>query len=160
MCRYAMLMWAAVGLLGSVEVRARDDTGAGDPIKKDMEVFQGRWERVQTADSGNILGKAKRVVKDVKGDRETITWYGDGDRVIRSHRTAFKLSESGKVRIFTYGDMEVLDETGKWTKVKSTGSYIYRIEKDQFYEGTGFLYDSPPYFNFSVWKKMAEKESP
>jgi hypothetical protein len=159
MCRSVVLMWAAVNLLG-LGVRAQDDKGAGDALKKDAEAFQGRWERVRTADTSNALGRAKRVVKEIKGDRETVTWYGDEDQVIRSHRVTFKLSEFGKARVLTYSDMEVLDRTRKWTKIKATGSYIYRIEKDQFYEATGFLQDRPPYFNYSIWKKMAEKGSP
>jgi hypothetical protein len=154
-----MLTWAMISLLG-MGVRAQDDRGGGDPLKKDAEALQGRWERVLTTDTNNALGKAKRAVKEIKGNRETVTWYGDNDEVIRCHRVTFKLSESGKVRVFTYSDMEVRDETGNWTKVAATGSYVYRIDNDQFYEANGFLQDNPPYFGFTVWKKSTEKGSP
>jgi hypothetical protein len=87
-----MLMWAMISLLG-MGVRAQEDKGAGDPLKKDSEALQGKWERVLTTDTSNALGTAKRAVKETKGDREMVTWYGDGanhprllDRLVRELR--------------------------------------------------------------------------
>jgi hypothetical protein len=147
-------MAVLIGL--NVPVSAEDKKDADDPLKKDVQSLQGKWERVVTTDA-SILGKAKRAVKEIDGNKETVTWYGDKDQVIRSHRVTFKLAESGNVRTFTYSDMEILEGPGKGTKVAVSGSYVYRIAGDEFCEASGFLQDSRAYFEFDKWKKIKDK---
>jgi len=153
-----LLACALLGLLGIVQsAPAQDKKDVDDALKKDAEALEGRWERLTTTDT-SVLGKAKRAVKEIKGEKETVTWYGEKDEVIRSHRVAYKLSESGKVHVFTWSEMEVLDKAGKWQKAAATGSYIYRVEKDMLYEGSGFLQDQRPFFEFAQWKKVEDRK--
>src|SRR5438067_1297468 len=158
MIRYAMGAAAMIGLLGAaMQASAQDKKDAGDPLKKDAELLQGKWERVMTTDT-SALGKAKRAVKEFKGDKETVTWYNDKDEVIRSHRVTFKLSECGKLRIYNYTDMEILDGPGKGQKVDLNNSYIYRVGEDSLVETAGFFQDELPLCSFARWKKIEEKK--
>jgi hypothetical protein len=157
MSRLMMVACAMAVLFGpNISAWAEDKKDADDPLKKDGQALQGKWERVMTTDT-TLLGKAKRAVKEIDGDKETVTWYGDKDQVIRSHRVTFKLAESGNVRTFTYSDMEILEGPGKGTKVDVSGSYVYRIAGDEFCEASGFLQNSRAYFEFDKWKKVKEK---
>ena len=129
-------------------------------LKQDSEALQGKWERVMTTET-SVLGQANRVVKEFKGDRETITWYDDKGGVIRSHRVTLKLSESGNVRVYTFSDMQLLDADGKeiGPKIHASNSTIYRLEKDKLVEAGGFIQgdafrQSTPYF--AEWKKVVE----
>jgi hypothetical protein len=151
-CAGAMFMLLALALSASAEDKKVD----GDPLKKDTELLQGKWERVMTTDT-SVLGKAKRAVKEFDGDTEIVTWYNDKDEVIRSHRVTFKLSELGKLHIYTYSDMEILDGPGKGQKVKGTASYVYRVGKDFLFETSGFCQDELPFCTIARWKKMEEK---
>jgi hypothetical protein len=149
-------MFALVAFFGLVAPgAAQEKRNADDPLAKDLQALQGKWERVLTTDD-SILGKAKRAVKEIKDNEETVTWYGDKDQIIRSHRVTFKLSQSGNVRVFTYSDMEILEGLGKGTKSKVSGSYIYRLASNEFCEASGFLQNAGAYFEFDKWKKIKE----
>jgi hypothetical protein len=157
MKRFNLLACAILGFLGpATSAPAKDPKATDEAIKKDLEALQGRWERVMTTDT-SLLGKAKRAVREVKGDQETVTWYGDKDQVIRSHRVTFHLSESGKVRVFTWTDMEVLEGLGKGLKPPLTGSDVYRLNSGVLYEASGFV-DGAGYVEFAKWKKAEEKK--
>ena len=153
-----LLACARLGVLGIVRgAPAQDKKDADDALKKDAEALQGRWERVTTTDT-SVVGKAKRAVKEIKGDKEAVTWYGEKDEVIRSHRVTFKLSQSGRVHVFAWSDMEVLDKEGNWQKAAVTGSYVYRVESGMLYQGSGFLQNQRPFFEFAQWKKVEDKK--
>jgi hypothetical protein len=86
-----------------------------------------------------------------------VTWYGRDGEVLRSQRAEFELSRSGKVRIFTFSNIEVLEGPGKGQKASTSGSYIYRVQNDLFVEVGGLLIDEryadrSPYL--LKWKKV------
>jgi hypothetical protein len=157
MSRSILIAFALLGLLGIVRGVSAQDKEGSDALEKDAQALQGQWQRVSTTDK-SVLGKAKRAVKEIKGDKETVTWYDEKDMIIRSHRVTFKLSESGRVRVFTWSDLEFLDQTGKWQKAAVRGSYVYRIEKGVLCESSGFLQDQQPFFEFVHWKKAEDKK--
>jgi hypothetical protein len=158
MLRQALAVGVLCGLVGSApSASTQEKADPGESLRKDAEAMQGTCERVGTTDD-SVLGKAKRAMKEIKGDKETVTWYADDGKVIRSHRVTFKLSASGKVRIFTWSDMEILDGPNKGRKFTATGSYIYRLEKGELYETNGFLQGDPAYFALAKWKKAAAKK--
>ena len=114
---------------------------ADDDTKADLEKIQGSWE---------IAGhptdpQARRVVKEIKGNDETLTFYGEGNAVLRQHRNSFKLtSQNGTpsgVRIWTYGQIEFTEGPQKGTKTPAdfSGAYIYRVDADTIYEAQGLL---------------------
>jgi len=158
----AILGLALIGLAAlAPAARGQEKKEPADAIKKDTGALQGKWERVMTTET-SPLGKAKRAVKEFKGDQETVTWYDDKGGVIRSHRVTFKLSEMGNVRVYTFSDMQLLDADGKENgpKTKASNSTIYRLEGDKLVEAGGFIQGdafrrSAPYF--AEWKKVVEK---
>src|SRR5262249_38064063 len=90
MFRCVMLTCAMVGLLGLVgRAPAQGKKVGDDPLKKDAKALQGSWERVVTS-VPNKNDKVKRVVKEFKGDKVTVTSYGDKDEVLGSRRLTFK----------------------------------------------------------------------
>ncbi len=162
MFRNAMLGFALIGLAVSAPAgQGQDKKDASDALKKDAEALQGKWERVMTTET-SALGKAKRAVKEFKGDQETVTWYDEKGGVIRSHRVTFKLSETGNVRVYTFSDMQLLDAEGKEKGPKDKASYstIYRLDGDKLVDAGGFIQGdafrhSAPYF--AEWKQVVDK---
>lgn len=158
----SILGLALIGLAASAPAaRAQEKNAASDATMKDAEALRGKWERVMTTET-SPLGKAKRAVKEFKGDQETVTWYDDKGGVIRSHRVTFKLSEMGNVRVYTFSDMQLLDADGKekGPKTKASNSTIYRLEGDKLVEAGGFIQGdafrrSTPYF--AEWKRVVAK---
>lgn len=138
MPRYAMAVGVAALLLGLTTAAQPPEQGDAGGPEADAKALQGRWERVMTTDVGG-LGKGTRAVKEVRGDKETVTYYGADGGVIRSHRVTFKLSESEPVRVFTYSGLEVLDGPGKGRKSSASGSFVYRLDRGEFVEVGGVM---------------------
>jgi hypothetical protein len=120
--------------LAAVSPRARGD----DDAQKDLAGLQGNWER--PAREGSDPG-VTRITKEVKGNVETITNYGEGDKVVSKWRNPFKLVGQGDVRLWTYTTVEVLEgpQKGQKTPDDFLGSYVYRLDGDTLYEAEGLL---------------------
>jgi serine/threonine protein kinase len=137
---------------------ARNKRAAEEAVPKaDLEQLQGKWERV-SATEGSPLGEATRVVKEINGNKEIVTWYDSNGDVLRSHSVAIKLARSGKVKTFSYSDMEMMHGPAKGQKVNVKGSFIYGLDKDTFYEANNLLEAAgaePP--SLAIWKRVHEK---
>jgi hypothetical protein len=110
---------------------------ADDDLQKDLAGMQGVWEGPAHPVEPGIL----RITKEIKGNVETVTAYGEGGKLLRKHRNPFKLSRSGDVRVWTATDVEILEGPQKGTKSRPdfSYSYIYRLDGDTLYEAQGLL---------------------
>jgi tetratricopeptide (TPR) repeat protein len=121
----------------------------------ELDRLQGKWERFWATEPGPH-GNARRAVREINRDTETVTWFDAEGKVLRSHRVTFQLFLSGSVRIFTYSNMEVLDGPDKGQTFKGLlGSYIYVLDQDTFYEASNLFIDyagQPP--ELVAWKRM------
>jgi hypothetical protein len=111
--------------------RAKED----EALKKDLEKMQGKWEGRRTGPDG----KEYRLLKEIKGNKETVSYLGDKDQVEISWSVDFKLERSGKARVFRYSNMKLLEGPNRGQEVKGESSYIYRVTDDYFFEVVGFL---------------------
>jgi len=62
--------------------------------------------RIDTARSRRGL---RRAVKEIKGNKETVTFYGEDNKLLRRHTVDFRLKKNGDIRVFTYFNMEVTE---------------------------------------------------
>ena len=147
----------------------RVDAAAGEAApEEDLKLIQGLWEREEPSDS---RASYRRATKDIRGNKETITYYDAGGNVVRRHNVEFSLSRMGDVKIFTYRHLEITDGPEKGTKNPGPASYVYWANEKFFREVWGFLpgQDAPPVVLY-VWKRgggerreaglAAAKESP
>src|SRR5688572_31067519 len=74
--------------------------GTGD----DTSALQGRWEQQAQEESGE---KGQRVVKEVKGDAETVTTYDSAGKVVHGQTAKFRLRRDGPVRVYEFYNRRV-----------------------------------------------------
>jgi uncharacterized protein (TIGR03067 family) len=128
------------------------DSSSGAEASKDLRTVQGLWEREEPADS---KASYRRATKDVRGNKETVTYYNAKGEIVRRHKVDFDVSRTGDVKIFTYTQMEVTDGPQKGAKMPGPVSYIYWANDKYFREAWGFLpgQDTPPALLY-VWRKV------
>lgn len=113
---------------------------AAPAVEEDLKALQGTWERTQVLGQSATAGAREgRVVKEVKGNRETVTTYDKDGTVTYAHVVEFRLHRQGDVRVFTFFDREVTAGPTKGLKVVEPSSYIYRLHDDTLEEVWGFL---------------------
>src|SRR3989442_15974322 len=66
----------------------------------DLSALQGRWEQLPDKPGGTGTPR-QRVVKEVKGDTETVTTYSPDGQDLRGQTERFRLSRPGPVRGYT-----------------------------------------------------------
>jgi len=98
---------------------------------------QGKWELVVSQDLKE--NGVRRAVKEIKGSRETVTFWGDDGKVLRAHTVEIKVTKNGDLHVFTYSNMEVIDGQEKGAKQAGPNSYVYRADDEAFYEILGLL---------------------
>jgi tetratricopeptide (TPR) repeat protein len=125
-------------------------------LNSNLDWLQGKWERVSSMDGGP-LRKAARTVKEIRGNKETVTWYDGKGNVLRSHSVAIQLDHTTS-KALTYSDMEILQGPNRGEKVSGKGTYLYVLSGDTFYEVNHVLDTidtAPP--TFAIWKRKREK---
>lgn len=111
----------------------------------DRKRLEGRWERTLTdADTDNAPGAAK-AVKEVAGNRETVTYLDAKGEPVYATTADFTLELSGRVKLYTYSNLKVTKGKDARGGNAPTGavSYIYRVDGDLYHEAHGLLVDSP-----------------
>jgi hypothetical protein len=144
--RGAALVLTGIGVAVLVTLGARPRTSAADDSRQiavregvdDMEKIQGVWER-QIRPEEKL--PYKRCVKQIAGNREVVTYYGDDGKVQREHIVEFRLEKHGPVKLFTFWNTEITEGPEKGKKVEGKRSYIYRLVGDELSEVWGFLPD-------------------
>jgi hypothetical protein len=122
-------------------------------LKEDLRKLQGKWEHTFTV-KGEQGGEIEiRKVKEIKDEKETVTWYLPGGKVYQVTQVDIKLEKKGKDRIFIYSNWKYLEgpEKGKEFRGK-VGSFVYKIDGDTWTEvletGQGEI----------QWKRVKEKK--
>ena len=111
---------------------------AAPSAEDDLKALQGTWERTQLI-PGPQGPQEGRVVKEVKGNRETVRSYDKDGKETYAHAVEFRLERQGEVRVYTFFNREVIAGPSKGQKVPEPSSYIYRLRDDTFEEVWGFL---------------------
>lgn len=139
------LVLVAAGCL-AVPSRSQDEAppAKAGSVEQDLKALQGRWERKLLGEDRSTRKGEARAVKEIKGNKETVTYYDDDGKAVRATTADFKLEQSGRVRLYTFSNLKVtLGEDQGDAGSKKPLSYIYRVEGDAYHEGHGFLVDSP-----------------
>jgi uncharacterized protein (TIGR03067 family) len=104
----------------------------------DLAQIQGLWERKIGEDVPGLV----RATKEIRGNHETITYYGGpaGDKLLGAHEVDIKVSRRDGIRIFTYSNWVGTEgvEKGR-TPSPAPVSYIYRADDNTFVEVWGFV---------------------
>ena len=130
----------------ALPARSQEDAppGKARSVEQDLEALQGRWERKLLGGDQSARKGEARAVKEIKGNKETVTYYDDAGKPVRATTADFKLEQSGRVRLYTFSNLKVtVGEDQGDAGSKKPLSYIYRVEGDAYHEGHGFLVDSP-----------------
>ena len=137
-------------------VRADDKTATTDDkdLAADLALLQGSWELLH----GNE-GKGEpntRSVKTIEGNTETLRRYSiKTGKLGHEHSVEFRLSKTGSVRVLTFYAVGDSPENGL--------SYIYKVDKDNFYDVPGLL-QGDQYHNYQSqpkvwhWKRVVDKD--
>ena len=104
---------------------------------QDLKALQGQWESIE-AQTGSPDEPA-RMVKEVSGNRETVTTYARDGRVLSAHVVDFRLEREGGVRVFTFSNREITAGPSKGQKFPQPTSYMYRLRGGVWDECWGFL---------------------
>jgi hypothetical protein len=149
--RFTLAFAIVLAMLAALPVRSQQEPASpagnvrkASTIERDLEAFQGRWERSLAGDDDQREGAAK-ATKEIAGNRESVTYVNDAGEPVYATAADFALTLVGRVKLYTYENLKV-------TKGKSKGgdpptgavSYIYRVDGDQYHEAHGLLVDSPP----------------
>jgi hypothetical protein len=105
---------------------------------QDLKALQGQWESLADPHAG-LPDEPMRTVKEVTGNRETVTTYARDGRVLYSHVVDFRLEREGGVRVFTFMNREVTAGPSKGQKFPEAASYMYRLHGAAWDECWGFL---------------------
>ena len=117
-------------------------------MKEELAKLQGEWELVLRTGNRTI-----RSVKKVEGDKTTVTRFDGNGAVISTHASEFTLEITGRVKIFTYFNVD--RTTGRR---KGPVSYIYTVDEDTWVEARGLLKDQPnERLRLFVWKRVRNK---
>jgi uncharacterized protein (TIGR03067 family) len=109
---------------------------AAEPSSEaDLAQIQGLWERKQGDDVPGIT----RATKEVRGRHEVVTYYGEGDKVLRAHEVDLQVERRAGIRIFTYTNWTATAGPEKGRKSDAAVSYIYRADENTYVEVWGFL---------------------
>ena len=118
-------------------VGAAEGQTADKPQSQDLQRVQGKWELVVSPDLKE--SGVRRALKEIKGSRETVTFYGDEGKLLRVHTVDIKLTRQGDLHVFTYSNMEVIDGAEKGSREAGPYSYVYRADDESFYEVVGLF---------------------
>ena len=133
-CTFLMGVVAAAALVGGCAGLNSGESAGG--VGSDNSALQGRWEQLPD-DPGASATPRQRVVKEVTGNRETVTNYAADWKIIQSRSTSFALSRNGPVRVFTIGSGG--SDSGGAAAPKALRTYVYRVRGDEFDEVWGLL---------------------
>ncbi len=131
---FACMLCAPLAALVVLAASTQDKKPDEKALKDDLAKIQGRWSRTGKDQTGNSY----RGLKEITGNKETVTFSLDGD-VKHVHTVDFKLDRTGKVRTFTYSNMEITEGPNKGVIVEGDRTYIYAVKGNHFVEVDGLL---------------------
>ncbi len=125
-----------------------------DDAAEEIKRLQGRFERTFT----NAAGTMFRAVKEVVGDKTTVTTYDDVGNLVEAHTSSYKVEKRGPVRVLSFFNATVTAGREKGFTDSATRSYIYRFDGEAFAEVWGILEgdDSPP--RILIWRRLKDSK--
>ena len=155
--------WQWFLVLASLSVALPAVSRAAEPEKEsgaksnadDLKIIQGMWEREEPS---GTQASYKRATKEIRGNKETVSYYDAENRLVRRHNVDFTVSRMGDVKIFTYTQMEITEGPQKGTKNPGPVSYVYWANDKFFREVWGFLpgQEAPPVVLY-IWKRADDE---
>ncbi len=129
---------------------ARDEKQSEDDkaLKEDLRNLQGKWEHTFKDGEGNAH---VRKVKEIKDNKETVTWYLPDGQVFAVNEVEFKLEMKGKLRIFSWTNGKIVEGEHKG-ETFADGSFIYKLDGDEWAEELRIGDEK------IVWKRVKEKK--
>lgn len=110
---------------------AEDENESDKDLAADLALLQGSW----VLSHGNE-GKGPptvRSIKTIRGNVETLSRYqNETGELLHEHSVEFKLAKSGSVHVLTFFPVGGSPENGL--------SYVYKVDKDNFYDIPGLLH--------------------
>ena len=130
-------------------------TDTDKELAADLELLQGSWELLHGNEGKGAPNT--RSVKTIEGNTETLRRYNiKTGQLTREHSVEFKLAKSGDVRVLTFYSVGTTPENGL--------SYVYKVDKDNFFDIPGLLhgdghrnYQSRP--KVWHWKRVVVKDT-
>ena len=151
----AIIISISSGATEFVRAENKTATTGEKELAADLALLQGSWEMLQ----GNE-GKGEptiRSVKTIEGKMETLRRYSiKTGKLTHEHSVEFQLSTSGSVHVFTFFAVGGSPDQGL--------SYVYKVDKDNFYDIPGLLHGDD-YRNYQSqtriwhWKRVPEKDA-
>ena len=137
MVRNGLLIGAAVLLAAGCAHRDNHASTSSSEAGGDAAQIQGTWE--QQPEQGPASSPRQRVVKEVKGDTETVTTYAADGKVLHAQTARIRLSRSGKVPVYTFSDRQITAGPEAGRSDAAPRSFVYRLRGDEFDEVWGLL---------------------
>jgi hypothetical protein len=103
----------------------------------DSTQLQGIWE--QQPEEGRPATPRQRVVKEVKGEAETVTTYGPDGKVLHAQTARIRVGRSGRVPVYTFYDRRITAGPESGRTDAAPRSFVYRLRNDEFDEVWGLL---------------------
>lgn len=122
-------------------------------LKEDLRKLQGKWEHTFTV-KGEQGEVEIRKVKEIKDEKETVTWYLPGGKVYQVNQVDIKLEKKGKDRIFTYTNWKFLEGPNKGMELEGKGSFVYKLDGDTWTE----VVETDEGKTEIQWKRVKEKK--
>jgi uncharacterized protein (TIGR03067 family) len=142
---FALLLLATAGRAPAAEPEKASD--------EELKKIQGTWERTDPAENAPY----RKATKEIKGNKETVTYFDADGKVVHRHQVDFKLSKAGNVGLFTFSNMEVTEGPQKGQKMEGDFTYVYRATDDEFREAQGLMSGDQGDPALNVWKKAGAK---
>ena len=119
----------------SVLIGFASDTSATENVNSSdlLSQCQGTWIHSEVQKGVN-----SRIVKVIKGNKETVSYYRDG-KLTRVHQVDFEVATAANANIFTFRNGLVTEGPDKGQTFKGPFSYVFKIENDTWYEVMGVL---------------------
>jgi len=102
---------------------------------EDLAKVQGLWERK----TGHDIPGLRRATKQIRGNHEVVTYYGEDDKVLQAHEVDFKVGRRNGIKIFSFFNWVSIEGPDKGHKSPEPVSYIYRADENTFAEVWGFV---------------------
>jgi len=127
----------------------KPDENEGAILKEDLRKFQGQWETTY-----KIQDRTIRSVQVIRGKKSTVTRFDENGAVSDAHTAEFVLAISGRIKVFTYFNLEVTAGPLKGSRFPERRSFVYRLEDDWFLEAYGLLIDQREQPSVLTWRRI------
>ena len=126
------------------------DQSDAEAVKRDLAKLQGTWELTRRVQNGTV-----RSVKVIEGNKTILRRFDPNGAIYWAHTSEFRVAITGRVRVFTFFNLEVTAGPNKGSKSEEESSYIYRVDDNTLVEAHGLLIgkeDDEP--RIVIWKRV------